>query len=910
MGVPVVFAPLALQPDVGRINGVIPEGWTIEEIVAHFLTDMPDAVLDRVVITMVNGKSSARVPRRVWHRVRPFAGTQIIIMIAPGRAALNLLVSIAALAVSTFFTAGLGTGLVAGLLRGGISLGITALGGLLINALLPVKKEKQEKPTYAVSGWQNEYRPDAVVPRIFGTVRYAPPLGAFSYIEVVGDILYNRMVVLWGYGPVELSDLKNGETSLDKYDEIEIEHRYGYADDAPLTLYTQQMVEEKVGTDLVREYQRYDNGEIKPGGWGAPVDEKPIERTTARDCAYALVILSFPSGLGYTNSKNKKIAYYVVLGVRIRKEPGGSWEVKPDITIRAKKFAGFFRALRFDFAERGAYTIELTRKSPSEQPEDDVGGYVMLCTWAVLQSFRPEYPFNFTKPVAMSAVRVKSTYQLNGALDSLNAIVKGVEPDLDGDEWVEQATQNPASHALYALRGPMLYRPVADEFIDLDGFAEWHAFCEEKELQYNRPHDFDESLAERLAAIGAAGRAVVRWDGRRWVVTIDRPREIPADHITPRNSSGISVSASYFETPHAYRVQFVDETNEFQPATREIPFPDHVGEISIVEDVEAPGITNPDQLWINIRRRQYELLHRSSVYSAAQQGLARTSTSGDLVLGSRDIVRRVMASARVKAVRDNLVEIDEVWTMEEGVDYAIRFRQFDAGDTIGTSIVRTIATVAGETSVVQLTGTGEKPRGPWVDDAGVWHDGDLVMFGPAGSDSFRLIVVEIERGKDNAAILTMLPEAAIIDELTDAEIPPVWSGRVGAEIEPSTEPPLAPAFVRIETGTEGTGDANGLRVSMAPGHPSPAIIDFYSIRHRLSGAGVWSGPVTCTAAEGFVDITGYHFGDDVDLQAFATSVTGAFGPYGPLVTVTIGEDDFPHENMFDFANPKHFALIL
>lgn len=422
---------------------------------------------------------------------------------------------------------------------------------------------------------------------------------------------------------------------------------------------------------------------------------------------------------------------------------------------------------------------------------------------------------------------------------------------------------------------------LADAKIDLDWFAEWHEFCEDKGLKYNRAHDFDASLGEALAAIGAAGRAAVRWDGRRWTGTIDRPREIPSDHITPRNSSGISVSPSYFEPPHGYRVPFLDETNEFQPAERIVPWPGHVGSVDITEEIQMPGITDPDLIWIETRRRQYEVMNRSCVYTATQHGLARTSTTGDLVLASRDIVRRTMGSARVKSVVGNLVEIDDVWTMEEGTDYAIRFRQFDEADTIGTSVVRTIATVAGEVSAVRVTGTGEKPVA-----------GDIVMFGPSGSDSFRLIVVEIERGKDNAAILTMLPEAAIIDTLTDAEVPPVWSGRVGAEIEPSTDPPLAPLFVRIETGTEGTGDANGLRVYLMPGHPSAAIVAIYEVEHRLSGAGVWDGPEECTAGEGFADIPGYLFGDDVELRARAKSVADVYGPYTNTITVTIGEDDF------------------
>ena len=899
---PVVFAPLALQPDVGRVFLSLPEGMTIEEIIGEVLADVPDSVLDRVVVTTINGRSSARVPRRVWHRVRPRAGTQVMIMIAPGRSALNLLLSIAAIAVSAFiFPAGaagiFGLGLQGS--RALLTFGITALGGLLLNALFPVKKEKEEKPTYAVSGWSNEYRPDAVVPKIFGKLRYAPPLATFSYIEVVGDILYNRMVVIWGYGPVALSELKNGETELTKYDEIELEHRYGYPTDEPLTLYTQQMVEEKVSTDLVREFQRDDAGNPLPGEWLAPVDEKPIQRTTARDTAYAIVILSFPSGLGYIDSKNKKIPYLVVFRVRIKKEPDGTWETRPNITVRAKKFAGFFRALRFDFAERGVYTIELTRLSPSEQPEGDVGTYSLLCTWAVLQSFRPEYPFNFSKPVAMTAIRVKSTYQLNGALDSLNGIVESIEPAWNGTAWVAASTRNPAAHALYALRGPMLYRPVPDEDIDLDWFAEWHQFCVDKGLKYDRAHDFDESLGERLAAIGAAGRAVVRWNGRKWTGTIDRPREIPADDITPRNSSGLKASASYFEPPHGHRIQFLDETNKYQPASRVVPMPGHVGDVEIVEDMEMPGKTDPDEIWIEARRRQYELLNRSVTYTATKLGLAGTATTGDLVRASRDIVRRTMASARVLAVRGDLVQIDEVWTMEEGTDYAIRWRVFDEDDTIGESIVRTIATQPGETDVVRLTGAGEAPVA-----------GDLLMFGPAGSDSYRLIVVDIERGRDNSSILTMLPEAAVIDELTDAEEPPVWSGRVGAEIEYSTDPPLAPRFTSIVSGTEGTGNANGLRVSLQPGRPSAIIVAEYEVQHRLVGAGAWSGPVVTSAAEATADIAGYTFGDDVQIRARAVSIVDVSGPYTSTITTTIGDQDFPFDATFNFGDPSKLPLIL
>lgn len=882
MSVPVAFVPLALQPDVGRVYASLPEGWTIKEIVNHYLADAPETVLDRVIVTMINGKSSARVPRRVWHRVRPHAGTQIIIMIAPGRSAFSLLISIAAIAVSTFvFPAGaagiLGLGLQAS--RSLVVLGVTALGGLLLNALFPAKKDKGEKPTFAITGWQNEARPDDVVPRIFGTVRYAPPFAASPYIEVVGDILYIRAVFLWGFGPVEVSDLRIGDTPTDKFDELQIETRLGYDTDLPLTLYTEQVIQEKVGADLLRLYTRDDAGEQLTG---SPVEDKPIERNTARDATYARIILSFPAGLGKITSKGKKRQWFVTFGLRIKQAGSDVWQTKPDITIRAKKFAGIYREIRIDFPVRGTYAIELTRKTISEPTDDDENQYAMDCTWVVLQSFRPEYPINFNRPVAMTAVRVKSTYQLNGDLDTFNGLVKGVEPDWEPSALTQvlRSTRNPAAHALFALTGPMLYRPVTDDKIDYQAFSEWHEFCMAKGLTYDRAHDFDESFGERMAAIGAAGRAAVRWDGRKWRPTIDRPREIPADFITPRNSSGLSVSQSYFEPPHAYRVQFLDETNEYQQANRTIPWPGHVGEITIVEDLPLPGITNPDRIWIETRRRQYEAMYRSSVYSGTQTGLARTATTGDLVLASRDILRRAMASARVVAVDGDAILLDEVWTMEANTLYALRFRIFDASDTIGTSVVRALRTIPGESNRVIVKGTGEMPE-----------PGALVMFGPWAEESKRLIVVGIERGKDNATILTMLPEAAIIDDLTDAEMPPTWDGKVGLEIGVSATGPAVPLITSVLTGVTGTGSATGLTVLLAPGLGSAVKVETYLVEHRLTGAGSFSGPITCTGAEASIDIPGYAVGDSVEFRAWAKNANGDASGKTSTLTKVIGAGD-------------------
>ncbi|RWO97224.1 MAG: phage tail protein [Mesorhizobium sp.] len=890
MSVHVTAAPIAFQPDRARIELTLPAGITIAEMVAMALPGASEPVLERTRVALVKGGGMQIVPRAVWHRARPHAGVHVVIRVIPaGSGSLNsilmILVSVAAIAVAGFFapaiagSLGITSQFGIGAVKGVLQLGLTALGGLLVNALLPPPGPgKEEKPAYAITGWQNQFTPDAPVPVPFGTHRYAPPFAAVSYIEVVGDVLYTRAVFLHGLGPLEISQEKLGDTLLTKFKDYEIETRYGYPDDQPISLYTNQVIEERIGTDMVREFPRDATGEILDN---QPTEPKPISRFTARDSAWAIAIFSFPAGLIKVKNKGGTQAWSVTFKRRYRLAGVEAWTDLPDITIRAKKQVGFFRQDRIDFPVRGAYEIEYERTSPSDPENGDQ--YALTCVWVVLQSWRPEYPFNFRKPVALTALRIKATHQLNGTLDTFNTLDKRIAPDWDAGSqaWIARATKNPASAALFALRGPGLYRARPDDDIDFPAFQDWHEFCTAKGLAYNRIHDFESTLGEALAAIGAAGRAAVRWNGRKWTVVIDRPRDLVVDHINPRNSSDFRWSPSYFEPPHALRVPFIDETNDYQQAERLVPWPGHIGPIDITEELKLPGKTNPDEIWREARRRQYEIMNRAVGYSAVQQGTARTATTGDLVVASRDVLKRAMHSARVKAVRGDHVETDGIFIMEAGENYAIRFRQFDADDTVGVSVVRTIATVPGESAAVRLTGSGEKPKG-----------GDLIHFGPAVLDSIPLIISGITRGKNNSTVLAMLPAAPIIDELTDAEEPPAWSGRVGAEIDLSLIKPAVPVFTGIDSGTVETGDANGLVVMLADGQSGAIVVVAFKLQHRLAGTLVWQPPLTCTPAEGSIDVTGYSFDDEVELQAWAVSVAGVESDLTDIVTITIGSDDF------------------
>ena len=879
----VLAAPM-MDPGVGRIEMDMPTGMTVGEIVASALPGATGRDLSQTRVALISAAGSTIVDPAHWQRVRPRPGVRVVIRILPGKDALRsvlmIVVSIAAVALGQFYGPALAgaIGVSNATASGIIGLGVNVLGGLLINALIPPAKPKdtENNQSYQITGWKNRIDPNGVVPDVMGKIRYAPPFGATSWTEIVGDLQYVRAVFCAGYGPVGFSEFRLGDTSFSEYDEITLETREGLPSDAPLTLYTSQVNEENVGTELARPMPRDDKGEVDEDGVSI---ETPIVRTTGPDAASASIIIGYPAGLVKIDDKGKKKKVSVSIRVRQRLAGTVPWIDVLTLKVSANKTEAFFRQHTWSFAVRGRYEIELTRMT-----DDHTSTNIQSRTsWVALQTLRPEYPFAFGKPLALIAVRIKATYQLNGGLDNLNCMVakRCLDWDAPTQTWIVRETSNPASLFRLALQGPANPRPVADSGVYLDQLQSWHEYCTLKGLKFDRVLEDDATLRDQLAGIARAGRATQRHDGVKWGVVVDRPQELVVDHINPRNSWQFSSTRTYFKPPHGFRVSFQDATNDYKPAERLVPWPGHVGDITLTEALELPGKTDPAEIWREARRRMYEALHRPDTYTVVQDGPARVATRGDLVVGSFDTLQRTQVAARVKSVTNNLIELDDIVTMNAAQTYAVRFRIFaDENDTIGTSIVRNVVTRPGEQDVVVLSGDGHLPI-----------VGDLLHFGEALTEGYPLIVTRVEAGDNFASVYKLIDASPIIDELTDAEVAPAWSGRVGDDIGGSSSAPPTPRFGSIRTGFTGTESANGLAIEVEPGS-GPVITGSYRLQHRAVGASAWIS-VEFPVANGGTDLAGYAVGSVVQMQVAAISPTGVVGAYAAIVTVTIGEGNAP-----------------
>jgi hypothetical protein len=874
---PVLIMPF-FEPELARQELSVVTGLRLDTIVYLAMPGALEPTLERTRVALVTDKGIVMVSRKNWHLVTPQSGVRVVIRVVPGKQALKtilqIVVTVLAYAIGSF---------IGGFIGSLVTAGLAIAGNLLINLLIPpviAKKDEKGKPTFQISGFKNRFEPDGAVPMILGRMRTAPAFAATSWTEIVGDYQYIRSLFVFGQGHYSITDLKIGDTPLTKYSNIDYELRTGLAGDDLIKLYPNQVLEEAFNVEIAKLLPRDEFGDVTSG---AAIDN-PVSRFTASDCSRFGVVFFFPQGLGQYDDKGRILSRSMTVSIRYRRDGIGAWTVVPDTVFSAAKTEAFYRQLFYDLPVRGRYELELNT-STVESTSTQVIGRLML---AAVQSIRPEYPINYGKTLALLSVRVKATFQLNGALDNVNAIVQTFAYDYEvtTDTWVYRVTNNPAALYRHVLQTGSY--PVDDTSIELNALARWHVFCAENALSYNFVHEDTASLQDVMMAVCAAGRATPRHDGIKWSIVVDGLNDL-VDHINARNSRDFSWSRPYQLPPHAWRINFLDETNNFEPAERLVVRPGYTGPITVTEKLELPGKTHPDEIFIEGYRRFKELEYRPDTYTVVQDGHARVAVRGDRVKASFDVLDDMQMTGRVKAVNlaklgtSHEIVIDNPFTAEPGVLYGVRFlshaADVDGYVTSTQSVVTPVLTLPALSDVIVIPSYSAVPR-----------VGEILHIGPMNSTEYDLVVHQVEPGENQSSVITLLDYAPKIDRDVAAVQIPVWSPRVGTDIGGSTLLPDAPVYVSIRSGLTATGAANGLEVHLRANPASPVLLRSFIIGHRLTSGGAWQ-EVTIPVAAAGTKITSYTAGDSVTLRCRAVSVDGNEGPSNSTQVIVIGARD-------------------
>lgn len=695
---------------------------------------------------------------------------------------------------------------------------ITSALSFLVNMLFapsPPEISSPDRPNeatvYDIRGARNRPKRYGVVPRPLGKTRYVPPYGANPYTEIVGKDQYLRMMVVWGYGPLRVTDIKVGDTLLSSYDDYEIETIPGDpGTDVDSVLYPNVARQE----DLSIELSLDENG---AGSF--------TERTTPIDTDEIGVTLTWRQGLLYITDRGDYATNNIQITIEYRSTSAASGDPWTSLTnaenVSAKTAQPYRKSWRVAVA-RDAYDVRIKADNPSQS--DDGSRYIP--TWTALRSFQNADPVTLPG-LCYSVIRVRATDQLNGVLDQINGIVEAEIPMYDptADDWDTVGySRNPADIFRFVLTSGQNAKALSAAAVDDTRLAEWWSYCDANSYTFGHVIDYETSVRDLLVQIAQAGRASVSVVDGLWGVVIDNAKSTVTQHFTPRNSWGFTGSRLFPDQPHALRVRFVNEDAEYQVDER-IVYDDGYtsANATLFESMELTGVQNADHAYKLAREYLAIVRLRPELFEFQTDLEHLICVRGDRIRLSHDVPKIGTAFGRVKSVTvtgsDQELTLDQEVTMADALDHVVRFRLAD-----GTDVLRNVLYVPGTTTTIGLNPADIDTTAPEV--------GDLFMFGVLGSETLDLIVHAIDPADDMNATITALPYAPeVFDAATS--IPSYTSvlsaGSTRAYQGPTT--PIIDEIISDETVLRQT--ANGefvptILVQFRPGAVDPAASGYRS----------------------------------------------------------------------------------
>jgi sulfur carrier protein ThiS len=834
----------------GRIDRELPSGLTIAELLREALSDHPDLRGRRDFVVHIDGHVIAEAN---WHRVRVKGGATVTFVprLQGGdiwKSILMIVVAITAYAVAGPLA---GTLTIAGFALTGVALtvataviagGIILAGTLAINALFPARPPQEAETVNSASlnsiqGAQNRANPFGAIPVVLGKHRQSPFFAAKPYTEIIGDDQWLRFIVCWGYGPLQIADLKIGETPLASFSDVEIQTVEGFsASDPGITLYPQSVDEQALSITLGQ------------ADWET--------RTTAAETDEISIDLLAPQGIFRVNKETGNLdAYDVAIVWRYAVAGTGAYS-SPDSVVFHRSTGPARKGARVTVA-RGQYDVQV-RRFAAAADDDKIKDEV---TWTALRSIKHAPPIAFPKPLALTGVRIRATDQLSGVIDTLNGVCTSLVKAWNGSAWVANSeSQWPPDLFRHVLQGPANARPVPDSAIDLVNLQAWHAYCVANNFRFNQVRASVSSVSDVLDDICAAGRAVKTFIDGKWGVIWDRPADSIVQHFTPRNSWGFQGQKPYAQKPHGWRVSFINEENGYTQDER-IVYDDGYdsSNATLFEGLQFPGVTDPDLIWKHGRFHIAQSRLRPEKISLNVGWEHLVCTRGDRVRVTHDVLLIGLAAGRIKSVAGQVVTFDERVTVEAGKTYAMQFRVAADARIIDRSVDE--ATPAGDYSALTLVG-----------DLSGLAAGDLFGFGESERVSANYRVQSIKHQKDLIATLTLVDDAPEISLADQGEIPE-YDPHVTIPADPFTLPPRdlqylevidrtdaavralvrltwqVPRFGRIVSfevqQRDDDGGGNWVTVQTVPAPKTTAELP-------LSAAGVWSFRVRCLFDDGTV----------------------------------------------------------
>lgn len=281
----------------------------------------------------------------LYRRVLPKADTYLTVVLPLLGGDNNLLLTIASVALvagAALVSGGalvplLGSGFAAGTLGANLAAaGLSLAGSLLLQGLAAPKASNVatgEVERIGSASAENAFEPGAYLLRVMGARRVAPQMVMPPYTEVEGKD--QIVTVVYGLaGPHAISDIRIGDSTIQGADDIEYEVREGFADDDPLTLVTQTVIEKAANLTL-SEFKTVTEGED-----GAYIDTtgsyEPVWHRVETGNGPDQVRLNFALPQGLADLVDSRGAAVTSMRMRFRKKGTSTWYQLPEFILKGR----------------------------------------------------------------------------------------------------------------------------------------------------------------------------------------------------------------------------------------------------------------------------------------------------------------------------------------------------------------------------------------------------------------------------------------------------------------------------------------------------------------------------------------------------------------------------------------------
>ncbi len=777
--------------DKNNVELNVKKGQTLQQIIAEL--NIP-TILNEQLCVYING---GRVLNKFFKYITPKENTHIkIVLIPAGGNASDVLRMVAFVVIAVYapqLAASFGYGTTA---TAAIQLGITIAGNVLVNALFPppsidIGGAATSSAALTIAGTQNQAKYDQPVQRIYGVVKNYPPLGAQPYTISLGGVQYIYMLFDLGYGSLDVTELKIGDTPLTDYNEVTY-NVVDVSEESNLQFFSNDIDTETVNATLndgdpatirtsatTQKYIQFDlilnSGLI---GYNNKGDELYEDITFGYTLKDENDVLINPADYTFTPVLNTAFATVIISQPTTSSFKLSAFEVNGfSVTLQIKT------TITTDFIK-----LSLTRTSSSSNGTSTINNvnYASIRTFKTSKVINPFRIIDTVSPTrlthTMVEMRVRATDQLNGVINSFNCVAVSKLRTYDGTNITAPvATNNPAWIYADILTGTLNQRPKLDANINWNELKRWADFCDtlssgengisSKSHTCNFVLDYSSTIYKLLKDVAAIGRASPDIYDDMYSVIFEEQKTTKIQLFTNSNSSNFTSNIMYAELPDAVKVNFRDPESDWQ--MRElIVYNDNFTNASakIYESIDSPMTTSSDEAYRNGRYwlKQAALRREEITFDCDLEWLE--CKRGDLVGYQHDVMKVGGTSMRIKTVVGTVVTVDTDPGMNgNNIDY------FELRPNNGLIV----------SGYVAYYNVADK----YTIDIGVngAQIGDLLIVNTSGLASYDLLVKTIDVNSDQSASITCVQSVPALFDLA-SEAVPTYTPKIGVINTPNAIP--------------------------------------------------------------------------------------------------------------------------